>query len=124
MAQHHHGESWTQRTKSVAPAEELESSDDVDPRQGGFQRAQTSLGATGKIHHAHGSLGVAGHIVHMAGVFVPLIAGELVQDAAKYKKTVRLASIGTALAYEVLYVMHEQKKREEQDARLEACRSR
>jgi hypothetical protein len=78
----------------------------------------------GSFHNAHTSLGVAGHIVHMAGVFVPLVAGELVQDAAKYKKTVRLASIGTALAYEMLYVIREQKKRNEQEAKLEECRSR
>jgi hypothetical protein len=40
------------------------------------------------------------------------------------KKTVRLASIGTALAYEVLYLVREQKKRSEQEAKQEECRSR
>lgn len=76
------------------------------------------------FQHSHTSLGVAGHIVHMAGVFVPLVAGELVQDAAKYKKTVRLASIGTALAYEALYVMREHKRESEQAAKLAECRGR
>lgn len=111
---HHHTESWTQRTRPSAPDVDLARSDDVAPQ----------LPRPGSFHHAHTSLGVAGHIVHMAGVFVPLVAGEMVQDAAKYKKTVRLASIGTALAYETLYVMREQKKQHEQEAKLEECRSR
>ena len=69
-------------------------------------------------------MGVAGHLVHMAGVFVPLVAGELVQDATKYKKVVRLASIGTALAYETLYTVKEHQRQKEQEAKLAECRGR
>jgi hypothetical protein len=60
----------------------------------------------------------------MAGVFVPLVAGELVQDAAKYKKTVRLASIGTAVAYEVLYTVREAQRQKELKEKLTECQGR
>lgn len=74
--------------------------------------------------HAHTSLGVAGHLVHMAGVFVPVIAGELIESPAKYKKVVRLASIGTAMAYEGIHVYNEMKRREKQEAKLAECHSK
>jgi hypothetical protein len=51
----HHAESWTQRTKPIAPAHELAGSEDLTPQ----------LPRPGSFHHAHTSLGVAGHIVHM-----------------------------------------------------------
>ncbi len=74
--------------------------------------------------HPHTSLGVAGHIVHMLGVFVPVLAGEFIESPQKYKKVVRLASIGTALAYDTLYVVKEAKRREKQETKLEECRNR
>lgn len=106
---HHQATSWTERTSRdyVPPADDL-------PRPLNRQA----------FNHPHTSLGVAGHIVHMAGVFVPVLVGELIADPLKYKKAVRLASIGTALAYEVLYTVHEAKRRERQDAKLAECRSR
>lgn len=109
---HHQGSSgtWTERTGGATPKTR-----DIDQQQ---------LSRHGFKPLPHTSLGIAGHIVHMAGVFVPLIAGELVQDAAKYKKTVRLASIGTALAYEGLYVMKEAQRKNEQAAKLADCEGR
>ncbi len=53
-----------------------------------------------------------------------MLIGELIADPLKYKKAIRLASIGTALAYEVLYTVREAKWREAQDAKLAECRSR
>jgi hypothetical protein len=86
-----------------------------------YTNHHSSLGA---VHAHRGSFGVAGHIIHMAGVFIPVVAGELIQDATKYKKAVRLASIGTALAYEGMYVFKEHQRAKEQEAKLAECRGR
>lgn len=71
--QHQPHASWTERTGYTEKA--AESTQDIDRH---LERHA--------FKHPHTSLGVAGHIIHMAGVFVPLVAGELVQDAAKYKR--------------------------------------
>jgi hypothetical protein len=42
----------------------------------------------------------------------------LIPDPAKYRKATRIASIGTTVAYEVLYTARELKRRKEQDAKL------
>jgi hypothetical protein len=42
----------------------------------------------------------------------------------KYKKVVRLASLGTAMAFEGMHVYNEMKRRREQEAKLVDCRSR
>ena len=105
-----HKSSWTERTGHGATATEADDITQPVHRQA-FKHPQTSLG-------------VAGHIIHMAGVFVPLIAGELVQDATKYKKVVRLASIGTALGYEAMYTAKEHQRAKEQEAKLAECRGR
>jgi hypothetical protein len=39
-------------------------------------------------------------------------------------KAVRLFSVGTAVAFEVLYTVREQQRRKEQQAKLAECRSR
>jgi hypothetical protein len=106
----HHTNTWTERT---AKGVHEPGADDTD-RPFNPQA----------FHQAHTSLGVAGHIVHMAGVFVPVVIGELIADPLKYKKAVRLASVGTALAYEVLYTVREAKRRDAQEAKLTACSSR
>jgi hypothetical protein len=49
---------------------------------------------------------------------------ELITDPAKLWKAVRLSSVGTAVAFEVLYTVREQQRRKEQQAKLAECRSR
>jgi hypothetical protein len=49
---------------------------------------------------------------------------ELITDPAKRWKAVRLSSVGTAVAFEVLYTLREQQRRKEQQAKLAECRSR
>jgi hypothetical protein len=106
----HYQGSWVERTN----ARSTSSADDLD-----------RLPSTRQVFkHPHTSLGVAGHIVHMAGIFVPVLAGEFVESPQKYKKIVRVASIGTAAAYELLYSIREEKRRHEQEARLAECRIR
>jgi hypothetical protein len=78
-----------------------------------FQRPHTSLG----------SLGLAGHWVGLIGGLLPLALSELIAEPAKYRKAVRFASIGTTVAYEVLYTVHELNRRKEQEAKLAECRS-
>ena len=101
---HKHGGPWTERTGR----DEAPEASNIPPTGGerhnqAFKSSQMSMGAVHSPQHS--SLGVSGHIIHMAGVFIPVIAGELIQDATQYKKVVRLASIGTALAYEAAWTI-------------------
>lgn len=110
---HQHASTWTERTATndyAPPAADLQP---PLPRQA-FQRPHTSLG----------SLGLAGHWVGLLGGLLPLALSELIAEPAKYRKAVRFASIGTTLAYEVLYTVHELARRKQQEAKLAECRSR
>jgi hypothetical protein len=60
----------------------------------------------------------------MIGGLLPLALSELIPEPAKYRKATRLASIGTTVAYEVLYTVHEIKRREEQKAKFAECQGR
>lgn len=115
---HHHDKSstWADRVKPAGGVAEFDAGEGLEglPRQS-FHNSHTSMG---------GSYGVAGHLLRMAGVFVPVLAGELVTDAAKYKKTVRLASIGTAMGFEVLHLMKEAERAKKQEEKLAECRGR
>jgi hypothetical protein len=122
MAHPHHG-SWTNRTQG----DELEGMPDGSgaadyQRRQGFKNHHSTLGA---VHTRSEGLGVAGRILHLFGVFVPMLAGELVHDATKYKKTVRLASIGTAIGYELLHLLREQQRQNAlTTAKLAECQGR
>jgi hypothetical protein len=74
-----------------------------------FQRAQTSIGAAS-----------AGHWIKMAGILSPLIIGELVKDADKRWRWIRIASVSTALLSEGMYAHRVQREREERAA--QRCR--
>lgn len=75
-------------------------------------------------HTSHGaSHGLAAHWLTMIGGLLPLALSELIPDPAKYRKATRIASIGTTVAYEVLYTARELKRRKEQDAKLAECQS-
>ncbi len=74
---------------------------------------------------SHGaSHGLAAHWITMLGGLLPLASSELIPDPAKYRKATRIASIGTTVAYEVLYTARELKRRKEQDAKLAECHNR
>jgi hypothetical protein len=73
-----------------------------------FQRGQTSVGA-----------GSAGHWIKMAGILSPLIIGELVKDADKRWRWIRIASVSTALLSEGMYAHRVQRERED---RAQRCR--
>ena len=102
MAHHRHATSWTERTTAqglTPPA--------------AIARPLNNLAFQ---QRPHTSLGFAGHLVYTAGIFAPMLAGEFIECPKNYKKVVSLASIGTALAYETLYLMRESKRREQQEA--------
>jgi len=108
MAYHHAG-AWVERTaqQDYPPADDIER----HARAKGFRNAHTSLG-------------VAGHLVHMGAMLFPVLAAELITDAAKYRKAVRIGSVATTVLYEGLYTMREAKRHERQEERLAHCRER
>jgi hypothetical protein len=111
MARHQTAGSWTERTSPdyTPPADDITR----HPNRQAFQRPHTSLG----------SRGLAGHWVGLLGGLLPLALSELIPEPAQYRKAVRFASIGTTLAYEVLYTVHELNRRKQQEAKLAECRS-
>jgi hypothetical protein len=74
-----------------------------------FQRANTHVGA-----------GSAGHWIKMAGILSPLIIGELVKDADKRWRWIRIASVSTALLSEGMYAHRVQRERAERA--VQRCR--
>ena len=109
MSYHHHGNSWTERTAAQD-----------DPAAGDrlvdLEHHARSQG------YAHQSLGFAGHVVHMGAMLFPVLAAELINDAVKYKKAVRIGSVVTTVLYEGLYAAREARRRDRQDAKLAECR--
>jgi hypothetical protein len=118
----HHTESWRARTERqdyTPPANDTEQ----QRQRRAFCRPQTSLGGAA-FYRQHRSHGIAGHLVYTAGALAPLVIGELVEDVDKRWRLMRLVSVGTALAYETLHVVREERRRKEQEARLAECRDR
>ena len=76
-----------------------------------------SQGTGQPIHKPRSSLGAAGHWVHLAATLSPLAISELVEDAGKRRKAIAMVSVGSALAYEALWTLREQKKRDEAEHR-------
>jgi hypothetical protein len=111
---YHHGKSWTERTEAADYAEARDY-----PESGGFERHAHHQ----SFRNPHTSLGVAGHVVHMGAMLFPVLAAELITDAEKYRKVVRVGAVATAVLYEGLYTMRESQRREKQEARLAECRS-
>jgi hypothetical protein len=74
-----------------------------------------------EFHHAHTSIGAAGHWLKTAGILAPLIIGEFVKDADKRWRYIRLASVATALVSEGMYAAHVQREREERLAERDEC---
>jgi len=67
------------------------------------------------FHNPRTSLGAAGHWVHLAATLAPMAISELVEDAAKRRKSIMLVSVGSALAYQALWTMREQERRAEKE---------
>ena len=113
MAQYQHAKSWTERTaaEGYPEAQDYQRSDDLEhhAHAQGFKNANTSLG-------------VAGHLVHMGAMLFPVLAAELITDAQKYRKTVRIGSVLTTVLYEGLYTMREAQRRHKLDEKLAECR--
>lgn len=109
---HEQSGSWTERTAADRqdPAYAVDDIESHARRQG--------------FHNAHTSLGVAGHLVHMGAMLFPVLAAELITDAVKYKKAVRIGAVATTVLYEGLYTMREAKRRERQEERLAHCHDR
>ena len=59
----------------------------------------------------------------MIGGLLPLALSELIPEPAKYRKATRIASIGTTVAYEVLYTVNELQRSKKQEAKLAECHS-
>jgi hypothetical protein len=71
-----------------------------------FARAHSRIGA-----------GSTGHWTKMTGILSPLIIGELVKDADKRWRWIRIASLFTALLSEGMYAHRVQREREERSQR-------
>jgi hypothetical protein len=111
---HQHAHSWTGRSGASHSHD-----------------SQVHLSPGGLEHHApgqgfknpHTSLGVAGHLVHMGAMLFPVLAAELINDAAKYRKAVRIGSVLTTVLYEGLYTARETRRRHRQEEKLAECRN-
>lgn len=114
MAHYQHSKSWAARTAGDDYA-------DTPPAQASYGLGQHA-GAHG-FNNPHTSLGVAGHLVHMGAMLFPVLAAELITDAVKYRKVVRIGAVATTVLYEGLYTMREAQRREKQEAKLDECRS-
>jgi hypothetical protein len=75
------------------------------------------------FHKPHTSLGAAGHWIKTAGILAPFVIGELVQDADKRWRYIRMAAVATALLSEGMYTHHIRKEREEARERALSCQS-
>lgn len=54
---------------------------------------------------------------------LPVLAAELITDAERYRKAVRIDAVATAVLYEGLYTMREMHRRAHFEARLAECRN-
>lgn len=112
MAQHYKQQSWTERTGYGAQAGAPDDDVQAALRRNGFQHVHTALG----------SMGLLGHWVGLAGTLAPIVIGEVIDDPTKRWKVIRLASVGTSIAYEAVHTVNELARRREQAAKLAACK--
>ncbi|MGC2162203.1 MAG: hypothetical protein WA634_09865 [Silvibacterium sp.] len=77
------------------------------------------------FQHAQTSLGAAGHLLHIGMVAAPLVIGEVIIDADKKWRAMRMVPVLGAIASELLWTLKistDRKRHEEDHAALEACR--
>jgi hypothetical protein len=110
MPYHH----WTERVAAQDDPAEQEYTTPGDD----LQRHANNHG----FRNAHTSLGVAGHLVHMGAMLFPVLAAELILDADKYRKAVKIGAVATTALYEGLYTMREAQRRNRQEEKLAECR--
>ena len=67
------------------------------------------------FHHARTSLGAAGHWIHLAAVAAPLVIGEVIKDPDARWRSLRLASVGAAIASEVVWTHRLSKDRQKDE---------
>jgi hypothetical protein len=72
------------------------------PDRQAFQRAHASIGA-----------GSAGHWIKMAGILSPLVIGELVKDADKRWRWIRISAVATALISGGIYASRVGRQRDQ-----------
>lgn len=114
MAYHHqHARTWTERTSDPESYPEPQAT----PETYDLEHHARTQG----FRNAHTSLGVAGHIVHIGAMLFPVLAAELITDAAKYRKAVKIGAVATTALYEGLYTMREMERRRKAEDRAEAC---
>jgi hypothetical protein len=97
-----------QAYQTRAPQPENAQFPDMANTRQSFHHPQTSVGA-----------GSAGHWIKMAGILSPLIIGELVHDADKRWRWIRISAVATALVSEAFYANRVRRQREQQK---ECCR--
>jgi hypothetical protein len=114
MAYHQHARTWTERTSEP---ESYPQSQNYDTSYDDLEHHAKTQG----FRNAHTSLGVAGHLVHMGAMLFPVLAAELINDAVKYKKAVKIGAVTTTVLYEGLYTMREMERRHKAEERAEAC---
>jgi hypothetical protein len=76
------------------------------------------------FHHPRTSLGATGHLIHLATVAAPLVIAEVIKDADKRWRAMRMVSVGAAIASEAAWTYRLAKERqrdEEARAALKEC---
>jgi hypothetical protein len=73
------------------------------PQQQGAQPYAISAYNRQAFHHPRTSLGAAGHWIHLLSVAAPLLIPEIIKDPEKKWRALRLASVGAALASEIVW---------------------
>lgn len=76
------------------------------------------------FHQPHTSLGAAGHLLHLGMVAAPLVIGEVIKDADKKWRAMRIVPVLGAMASEALWTLkiaHDRKREREDHAALEDC---
>jgi hypothetical protein len=71
------------------------------------------------FHHPRTALGATAHWVREAGILAPLVIGEVVKDADRRWRYIRMASVATALLSEALWTSRIHRERKEREAREE-----
>jgi bacteriorhodopsin len=83
----------------------------VQPKE--FIAPHRDLAARQSFHNARTSMGAAAHWVKMAGIMAPLLIGEVVKDAEKKWRWIRISSVATALLAEGLYTRRIHRERQQ-----------
>jgi hypothetical protein len=84
------------------------------PQQSQHQEVTNPAPSRQEFHNSNSSIGAITHLVKMAGILSPLVIGELVKDADKRWRYIRIASVLTAGLTETLWATRVRRSREEE----------